>query len=285
MTEELKDSRMEKRIHLEMRSKKPDQIKELILDNCRSTTIVGLTDDFVNLETLSLINVGLTSLKGFPKLPNLKKLELSDNRISGGLNLLSTSPKLSHLNLSGNKIASLEALEPLKDFKNLESLDLFNNDATHISNYRELIFDLIPSLKFLDGFDAEDREAEDSEAEDEDVNGNEEDSEEGEDEDDEGLEDEEEEDIDDDDDVGLDAVYKDNLEEESDGEDYEGDAGEEEDDDVLDEEEEDGVEDAEDGAEDGADGAEDEEEADGAPEDASQARGKKRKHEGEEEVN
>lgn len=56
------------------------QIKELNLDNCRSTCIVGLTDEFTELETLSLINVGLTSLKNFPKLPNLKKLELSDNR-------------------------------------------------------------------------------------------------------------------------------------------------------------------------------------------------------------
>lgn len=56
------------------------QITELNLDNCRSTNIDGLTDEFTALESLSLINVGLTSLKGFPKLPNLKKLELSDNR-------------------------------------------------------------------------------------------------------------------------------------------------------------------------------------------------------------
>lgn len=51
------------------------QIKELNLDNCRSTAIVGLTDEFVGLESLSLINVGLTSLKGFPKLPNLRKVQ------------------------------------------------------------------------------------------------------------------------------------------------------------------------------------------------------------------
>lgn len=50
------------------------QIKELVLDNCRSTYIVGLTDEFAALETLSLINVGLTSLKGFPKLPSLRKV-------------------------------------------------------------------------------------------------------------------------------------------------------------------------------------------------------------------
>jgi len=46
------------------------------LDNCRSTAIVGLTDEFVGLESLSLINVGLTSLKGFPKLPNLRKVNV-----------------------------------------------------------------------------------------------------------------------------------------------------------------------------------------------------------------
>lgn len=89
------------------------QIKDLNLDNCRSVQIEGLTDEYVNLETLSLINVGLTSLKGFPKLPNLKKLELSDNRISGTLHYLHGSPKLTHLNLSGNKIKDLDALEPL----------------------------------------------------------------------------------------------------------------------------------------------------------------------------
>ncbi|GBM57600.1 Acidic leucine-rich nuclear phosphoprotein 32 family member A, partial [Araneus ventricosus] len=104
---------MEKRIELEKRGRNPSEIKDLVLDNCRSTQIVGLSDEFCNLESLSLINVGLTSLKGFPKLPNLRKLELSDNRISGGLNLLSGSPKLSTLNLSGNKIANLDALEPL----------------------------------------------------------------------------------------------------------------------------------------------------------------------------
>jgi hypothetical protein len=50
------------------------QIKELNLDNCRATQIAGLTDAFVNLSSLSLINVGLTTLKGFPNLPALKKV-------------------------------------------------------------------------------------------------------------------------------------------------------------------------------------------------------------------
>ncbi|XP_035906712.1 acidic leucine-rich nuclear phosphoprotein 32 family member A isoform X1 [Anopheles stephensi] len=146
---------MEKRILLEKRGRSDDEITELILDNCRSTYIDGLTDSFTALETLSLINVGLVSLKNFPKLSNLRKLELSDNRISNGLSHLMGSPKLTHLNLSGNRIKDFDELQPLKDLENLEVLDLFNNQVTLIENYREKLFQLIPSLNYLDGFDKE----------------------------------------------------------------------------------------------------------------------------------
>lgn len=150
---------MEKRILLEKRGRSDDQITELILDNCRSTYIEGLTDSLTALETLSLINVGLVSLKNFPKLSNLRKLELSDNRISNGLSNLTGSPKLTHLNLSGNRIKDFEELQPLKHLQNLEVLDLFNNQVTLIENYRDKIFQLIPSLAYLDGFDKDFAEA------------------------------------------------------------------------------------------------------------------------------
>ncbi|CAH1173642.1 unnamed protein product [Phaedon cochleariae] len=264
---------MEKRIELEMRGKKAADIKELILDNCRSTTIVGLTDEFTNLQSLSLINVGLTSLKGFPKLPNLRKLELSDNRIPKGLGFLESCPKLTHLNLSGNKIKDLDTLEPLKNLKHLKNVDLFNNEATTLENYREQVFKMIPNLKYLDGFDEQDGEAEEDSDADEEVNGNDDDSEEdeeegdedgdgGEEEDEEGSSEGEEED------VGLGAVYSENLDDMSDEGDYE--AGEEEDEDevVEEEEEEEGVEEG---------GA-------GQSANADVSRGKKRKlEEGEEE--
>ncbi|MPC44278.1 Acidic leucine-rich nuclear phosphoprotein 32 family member A [Portunus trituberculatus] len=126
-------------------------ITELNLDNCKSTSVVGLTEEFENLEVLSLINVGLTTLKGFPALPNLRKLELSDNRISGGLSALTCLPKLSYLNLSGNRIKDLETLEPLSHLKSLFNLDLFNCEVLQTENYREKMFALVPSLVYLDG--------------------------------------------------------------------------------------------------------------------------------------
>ncbi|XP_026528702.1 acidic leucine-rich nuclear phosphoprotein 32 family member B isoform X5 [Notechis scutatus] len=184
---------MKKRIHLELRNLTPPDVKELVLDNCRSTggEIEGLTEEFVNLELLSLINVGLFSVSNLPKLPKLKKLELSENRISGGLDVLAEKlPNLTHLNLSGNKLKDIDTLEPLKKLDSLKSLDLFNCEVTNLNDYRECVFTLLPQLTYLDGFDQEDKEASDSDAE---VDGFDEDDEEEDEEDDDDDDDDEKE--------------------------------------------------------------------------------------------
>jgi len=161
---------MEKRIELEKRRRSADQLYELILDNCRSTSIEGLTDEFVNLRFLSLIGVGLTNLKGFPKLAKLRKLELSDNRISGGLHILKdTVPRLTVLNLGNNRIKDLETLEPLKELPDLRSLDLYRNEITQIEDYRDKIFALLPGINFVDSVDREGKDAEESDLDDEEI--------------------------------------------------------------------------------------------------------------------
>ncbi|MEQ2203368.1 Acidic leucine-rich nuclear phosphoprotein 32 member B [Xenoophorus captivus] len=118
---------MKKRIHLELRNRTPSDVRELVLDNCRSLEgkIEGLTAEFVNLEFLSLINVGLISVSNLPKLAKLKK----------------------------------------KKLENLKSLDLFNCEVTNLNDYRESVFKLLPQLTYLDGYDMEDREASDSDGE------------------------------------------------------------------------------------------------------------------------
>ncbi|MEE6487300.1 hypothetical protein FKM82_014856 [Ascaphus truei] len=220
---------MKKRLTLELRNRKAADVKEMVLDNCRSDDgkIIGLTPDFENLEFLSMININLVSVSNLPKLGKLRKLELSDNRISGGLEVLAErTSNLTHLNLSGNKIKDINTLEPLKKLPNLMSLDLFNCEVTMLNNYRESVFELLPHLSFLDGFDADDQEAPDSdpEADGEDLDENGEEGEEDE-------EDEDDEDIDEDEDE-LD------VEEEEDGVEDEEEEGEEDEDD--DEEEEEG---------------------------------------------
>ncbi|XP_026205639.1 acidic leucine-rich nuclear phosphoprotein 32 family member E isoform X3 [Anabas testudineus] len=165
---------MRKRISLELRNRNPAQIAELVIDNSRSTDgdVEGLTDEFSELEVLSLVNVGLNSLAKLPSLPKLRKLELSDNNLSGSLETLAEKcPNLTYLNLSGNKIKDLSTVEALQNLKNLQSLDLFNCEITSLEDYRESVFELLPQITYLDGFDQEDNEAPDSEAEDEDEDG------------------------------------------------------------------------------------------------------------------
>lgn len=167
---------MEKRIALEKRGRSEEEIKELNLDNCKSTAIEGLTDKFTALETLSLINVGLVTLKNFPALPNLKRLELSDNRLSGGLTNIQNCPNLKSLNLSGNRIKDLEEIRPLAALPKLDVLDLFNNDITQVESYREKMFEVLgKTLKYLDGFDKFEVEAPSDADDEENGNGSEDD--------------------------------------------------------------------------------------------------------------
>jgi acidic leucine-rich nuclear phosphoprotein 32 family protein A/C/D len=56
-----------------------------------STPPQGLTEEFKSLKELDLKNSSLTHIKLFPKLPALTKLDLSENRLSKGLEVNSNS--------------------------------------------------------------------------------------------------------------------------------------------------------------------------------------------------
>ncbi|XP_062394288.1 acidic leucine-rich nuclear phosphoprotein 32 family member E-like [Sardina pilchardus] len=217
-----------KRIEKEVGSRKPEEVFELVVDNSRSGDgqIVGLSDEYKELEFLSMVNSGLTSLAKLPSLPKLRKLDISDNSISGGLETLSEKcPNLTYLVLSGNGIKETSAMEALQNLKSLKRLDLFNCDVASQDDYRENIFELLPQLTFLDGFDQDDNEDED---EDGGAPGDDDDEDdEDEDEDDEGSEGDE---------VGLSYLMKDGIQDEEDDDDY------------VEEEEEDDVDGDEDGA-------------------------------------
>ncbi|XP_015358509.1 acidic leucine-rich nuclear phosphoprotein 32 family member E isoform X1 [Marmota marmota marmota] len=228
------------------------QVTELVLDNCLCVNgeIEGLNDTFKELEFLSMANVELSSLAQLPSLNKLRKLELSDNIISGGLEVLAEKcPNLTYLNLSGNKIKDLSTVEALQNLKNLKSLDLFNCEITNLEDYRESIFELLQQITYLDGFDQEDNEAPDSEEED-DEDGDEDDGDEEEDEagPPEGYEEEEEDDDEEEDEdeagselgegeeeVGLSYLMKEEIQDEEDDDDYveEGEEEEEEEEEGL----------------------------------------------------
>merc|ERR1712142_1334870 len=225
---------MEKRISLESRGKEASQVTELNLDNVRTVgEFEGLTDNFENLEKLSVTAAGLTSFKGFPKLKSLKKLDVSDNRVSNGLHVLKNCHSLTHISLSNNKFKDISSLEPLKCLENLKYLEVANNPFTEEEEVRSRIFTMLPRLELLDNQDKEGNEEEEVEDGDD-----EEDLEEEEDEDSEGEE--EDEDEDEDEGPGLADLYNNtNLNDEEDGDYNEADQVEEDEDIEEEEEEED----------------------------------------------
>lgn len=134
------------------------------------------------LEHLSVANIRLSSLEGFPHLPSLRRLVLSDNRIASGLAALVEAglDALCDLDLSNNRIAAIEDLAQLAKLR-LESLDLYECPVTKIEGYRSKVFGLIPSLKYLDKVDMDGNErpeTDDEEEEEEDVEEEENDNEE-----------------------------------------------------------------------------------------------------------
>jgi len=77
---------MEKRLTLELRGRQSHKVKELDLDGVKCGGEIDFGDyDFSSLEHLTISDAGLTSLKNFPTLPNLQRLDLCKNRISKGL--------------------------------------------------------------------------------------------------------------------------------------------------------------------------------------------------------
>ncbi|CAL0331858.1 unnamed protein product [Lupinus luteus] len=128
----------------------------------------SLLERFQNLGHLSVANIGVSSLEQFPRLSNLQKLILSDNRIAGGLEFLVEAglDSLRDLDLSNNRIQFIEDLVPLAQLK-LVSLDLYECPVTRVKDYRSRVFGLINSLKYLDKMDAEENERPESDDEDE----------------------------------------------------------------------------------------------------------------------
>jgi len=237
---------MDKRIVLELRGKHPSLVKELDLSFCKSGgDIEGLTEEFENLEYINCEGSNITNLKNFPKLKNLRRIDLSANRLSKGLEPLSGCSNLWSINLNGNQIKKLEVFEPLSSLEKLTHLEIAHSELPlrlSPDETKAAIFAQLPSLQYLDGEDIYGNREEDDNV----INGNGGD----EDGDDELDGEEEEEDSDDGDsdeegepdtDLGLLYGTSGSIDEEEDDESDDGNGSdeEEEDDDDEDDEEDD----------------------------------------------
>jgi len=223
---------MESVYERELQGRSPSKLKTLSLTGCKSKDCSGFpSSDLINLETLNLDNVGITSLKGLPKLPKLSTLNLANNQLDGGdfESLVESCPKLEKLVLNGNPIKDISKLQPLAKLENLRNVDLADSEAAKEKDFETKLRDMIPQLK-------KQKNGKGAEGEDDDEVAEDDDSEEDEDSDDE----------DDEDEGGLAALTTKEYADEDDDEDFEGEGDDDEEDE--DDDDEDDVEDNEGGA-------------------------------------
>ncbi|KAL6103996.1 lrrcc1 [Pungitius sinensis] len=127
--------------------------------NCISK-IEGLSS-LTSLRTLNLSCNLITKVEGINGLVNLTRLNLSYNRINnvtGLLYLHGTEYKLKHLSLHGNHLDNIDhLLQCLLGLQSLREVTLSQNGRDNAvcrsPGYREIIFQSLPQISALDGFD------------------------------------------------------------------------------------------------------------------------------------
>jgi len=106
------------------------------------------------LICLSFNECELKSLENFPTCPQLLRLELTDNHLTGeDLKHLKNLRNIEALYLGGNKIAEYKELEALAGLNSLLELDLFECPISNKTDYPKKVFEILPKLQILDGKD------------------------------------------------------------------------------------------------------------------------------------
>lgn len=197
----------------------PSEVDELILDDLYSGIEEFSNDHKKTLElynsllNLSLNALGLKSLKNFPKIPELRILEIRGNSLNGNdlKDLKALYPNLYKLKLGENPIKSLDVFKPLADFPQLKKIELQDTDVTKKDTYRDELFKMLNNVEIIDKMSREGDEIdstiydeEDGEFEDDEFEGEEFDEEDD-------FEDEEGEDFDDEDEESEEPVRNKNV--------------------------------------------------------------------------
>ena len=112
---------------------------------------------FTGAKSLNLSYCNLRSLKNMPSIPGLERLDISDNNLTGeDLHIVNqTYKKLKQLNLSNNALRNLDYVALLSKISTLKTLDLSANPITDINSYRQNLFEKVPLLEALDGYNRE----------------------------------------------------------------------------------------------------------------------------------
>ncbi|KAL7858215.1 hypothetical protein AOLI_G00183170 [Acnodon oligacanthus] len=117
---------------------------------------LGCIGECINLERLDLSGNNITNIAPLASLRLLVVLNLSANRISN-LEPIASCESLQSLNVAGNLVSSTDGLHALKTLRRLESIRLkdntynYTNPVCKNASYRNIILEMFPSIKVLDG--------------------------------------------------------------------------------------------------------------------------------------
>lgn len=142
-----------------------EQLTELLLDAHKFTTFkpedCEMLKKFKNLTKLTLNQTGLQSLENLPSIESLSVLELTDNHLNNVEMLkyiVKNYPNLRKLQIGGNHFKNIKDFEELKGLSKLEKLGVEFNPCAEDNNYRKHLFEILPNVKVIDGFNKEGNE-------------------------------------------------------------------------------------------------------------------------------
>lgn len=125
--------------------------RELDLRDYKIGVIENLGATLDQFDSIDFSNNDIRRLEGFPILLRLKRLYLSNNRISKIDDILYESlPNLEGLLLMNNQLQELGDIDSLGKFTKLEVVSFLGNPLTTKKHYRLYVIHRIPSLKLLD---------------------------------------------------------------------------------------------------------------------------------------
>jgi len=124
---------------------------ELNLRGYKIGLIENLGATLNQFDTIDFTDNDIRRLDGFPLLPKIKSLMLSNNKVQNiATDLQQYVPHLENLILTNNNIEDLYEIDQLSTIKTLRTLSLMRNPVASLKHYRLYTIYKIPSLRIID---------------------------------------------------------------------------------------------------------------------------------------